>query len=113
MPYLTIHTNVNFSDGQSIAEESSELTSRILHKPLSYIASDVLYNPNMAFGGKCSNKGALVELKSIGLGDKDLFVSELTKYLAQKLFIEDINNINIALIDSPATQTASGGKTFG
>jgi len=113
MPYLTVYTNVELKDGTKIAEEASSLTARILHKPESYVVTNFIYNPNMAFGGSHSNKGALVELKSIGLGDKDKYVSELTELLAERLSISNTQYIAIALIDAPATYTACAGSTFG
>ena len=113
MPYLTVYTNVELKDGAKIAEEASALTAHILHKPESYVVTNIVHNPNMAFGGSHSNKGALVELKSIGLGDKDKYVAEITKLLANRLNISNTQYIAIALIDAPAAYTACGGSTFG
>lgn len=113
MPYLTVYTNVELKDGQKIAEEASSLTAKILHKPESYVVTNFIYNPNMAFGGSHQNKGALVELKSIGLGDKDRFVAELTDLLAAHLNISNTQYIAMALIDAPAAYTACAGNTFG
>ena len=113
MPYLTVYTNVELKDGAKVAEEASTLTAQILHKPESYVVTNIMYNPNMAFGGSHSNKGALVELKSIGLGDKDKYVAELTKLLAAHLGINNTQYVAIALIDAPAAYTACAGRTFG
>lgn len=113
MPYLTVYTNVELNEGSKIAEESSALTARILHKPESYVVTNFIYNANMAFGGSHQNKGALVELKSIGLGDKDRFVAELTALLAARLNISNTQYIAMALIDAPAAYTACAGNTFG
>ena len=113
MPYLTVYTNVDPKDGTQLAKETSALTAQILHKPESYVVTNIVYNPMMCFGGQVQNKGALVELKSIGLGDKDKYVAELTKLLAEKLNISDTHYIAIALTDAPAAYTACGGQTFG
>ena len=110
MPYLTVYTNVEFKNGAALAEEASELTARVLGKPVGYVVANFIYNPNMAFGGSAAAKGALAELKSIGLGGKDAFIGELTAFLAAHL---EERNINIALVDSPAAQTACNGKAFG
>lgn len=113
MPYLTVYTNENPKSGTLLAEKAAELTAKILHKPISYVVTNIVYNPSMAFGGSAENKGALVELKSIGLGDKDKFVSEITSLLATELNITNTSNIAIALTDSLAAYTACAGRTFG
>lgn len=113
MPYLTVYTNVEFKNGAALAEEASELTARVLGKPVGYVVANFIYNPNMAFGGSAAARGGLAELKSIGLGSKDAFIGELTAFLAAHLEIAEERNINIALVDSPAAQTACNGKAFG
>lgn len=113
MPYLTVYTNAEMSNGAALAEKAAELTAKVLHKPVSYVVTNFIYNQAMAFGGKSQNKGALVELKSIGLGDKDKFVSEITSLLSSELNIPDTSNIAVALTDSPAAYTACAGRTFG
>lgn len=113
MPYLTVYTNVELENGEELAEKASELTAKVLHKPINYVVANIVYNKAMAHGGKASNKGALIELKSIGLGDKDRVVAELTAFFAQELNIAQTQYINIALVDCPAMYTAVAGKTFG
>lgn len=113
MPYLTVYTNVENEDMTTLAELAAELTASILHKPVAYVVTNFIYNKTMAFGGKAQNKGALVELKSIGLGDKDKFVAEITAFLSEKLQISNTQNIAIALTDAPAPYTACAGRTFG
>ena len=113
MPYLTIYTNVNSEQGKSIAEETSALAAKILSKPESYVVTNFVYNPNMSFGGSANNKGALVELKSIGLNNKDKFVTEITDLLEKQLQISNRQYIAITLTDAPAMYTACAGHTFG
>ena len=113
MPFLTIYTNAEIKDGEKLAEKASALTSDILGKPISFVVANVIYNFNMSFGGSHANKGALVELVSIGLGNKDKLVEALTNLLEAELNIEDVSNINISLNNAPASQVASGGCTFG
>ncbi|MCM1323722.1 MAG: phenylpyruvate tautomerase MIF-related protein [Acetobacter sp.] len=113
MPYLTVYTNVEIKDGAELAEKSSQVVAETLHKPVNYVVANILYNPMMAHGGSSQNKGALIELKSIGLGDKDKLVSNLTSFFAKELDITNQQYINISLIDCPAVYTAAAGKTFG
>jgi len=113
MPYLTVYTNVELKNGKELAEATSSLTAEILGKPEGYVVTNMVYNPNMCFGGSANNKGALVELKSIGLGNKDKYVASLTELLAKELNIANTKYIAIALIDAPAIYTACGGHTFG
>lgn len=113
MPYLTVYTNKEIKNGAEIAEKAAMLTAQILHKPVTYVVANVIYNPQMSFGGKSDNMGALVELKSIGLGDKDKFVADMTEFLAENIGIENKEFIAMALIDAPAAYTACAGRTFG
>ena len=113
MPYLTVYTNAEFQDGAALAEEASRLTAQILHKPESYVVTNIVHNEAMCFGGSSQNKGALAELKSIGLGDKDEYVAELTKLLAKRLNIGNTQYIAISLTDMPAAYAACSGRTFG
>ena len=113
MPFLTVYTNAESKNLTQTAEEVSHLTAQILHKPERYVVANVIHNPNMAFGGSVANKGALVELKSIGLGDKDKYVAELTTLLAKSLNIPNTQYIAVSLTDMPMAYAACGGRTFG
>lgn len=113
MPYLTVYTNVEIKDGARLAEKSSQVVAETLHKPINYVVANILYNPSMAHSGSCQNKGALIELKSIGLGDKDKVVAELTDFFSRELNITDKHNINLVLEDCNAAHIASNGRTFG
>lgn len=113
MPFLTVYTNAQNNDFAKVAEEASLLVANVLHKPVSYVATNIIYNKAMAFGGSSSESGALVELLSIGLLDKDKLVLELTSFLAKELNIQNVQNINIALNNAQASLVASGGHTFG
>lgn len=112
MPYLTVYTNAKFNNGAQIAEEASRLTAKVLSKPESYVVTNIIYNENMAFGGSNQKTGALVELKSIGLGAKDKFVAEMTNFLSEHLNISNTQYIAIAMADAPAAYTACNGSTF-
>lgn len=112
MPYLTVYTNVDFEHGDKLAEETAVLAAELLHKPVGYVVTNFIYNKAMSFGGSAENKGALLELKSIGLGDKDNFVAQMTAFLQNKLSIKNTKYICMTLTDSPATYTACAGQTF-
>lgn len=113
MPYLTVYTNAEIKDGAELAENASKVVAETLHKPISYVVVNIIHNPQMAHGGSSKNKGALIELKSIGLGDKDKLVSNLTTFFAKELNINNLQYINISLIDCPAAYVACNGQTFG
>lgn len=113
MPYLTVCTNTEIKNGRELSENASALIANVLHKPVNYVAVNIIHNANMAFGGSYENKGVLLELQSIGLGDKNKVVAELTSFFARELNIMDTQYINIVLTDCSAAFIASGGQTFG
>ena len=113
MPYLTVYTNADINNAAELAEKASLLTAEVLHKPVGYVIANIIHNPAMAKGRRKKNKGALIELKSIGFGDKDKAVFELTNFFAKELGITQTQYINISLTDCPAAYTASAGRTFG
>lgn len=113
MPYLTVYTNAEIKNGEELAEKASTLVAELLHKPINYVVANIVHNSMMAHGGSSQNKGALIELKSIGLNNKDKLVSTLTLFFAEELAITNPQYINISLIDCPAAYTASAGRTFG
>lgn len=113
MPYLTVFTNAEIKNGQELAEKASGLIADVLRKPINYVAANIIQNQYMAFGGNSQTRGALIELQSIGLGDKDKLVAELTNFFARELNITDNNYINLVLEDCSAAHIASNGRTFG
>ncbi len=113
MPYLTAYTNVNFSNGAALAEEASEIVASALGKPIGYVAVNLIYNPAMAFGGNSANKGVMAQLISVGVGGKDELITALTDFFTERLQIKDTKFIDIALIASPASLAACGGRSFG
>ena len=113
MPYLTVYTNVDFDNSKQLVEDSAKLVSSTLGKPINYVVTNFIYNPNMSFKGSVDNKGALVDMLSIGFNNKDKLVADLTSFLSQRLNIADTSNINISLNDASASNVASRGITFG
>lgn len=113
MPYLTVYTNAEVRNGAELAEKASVVVAETLHKPINYVVANIIHNPAMAHGGSSQNKGALIEVKSIGLGDKDKLITELTNFFAKELNINTPQYINISLTDIPAAYTAASGRSFG
>lgn len=113
MPFLTVYTNVEIKNSEELAEKSAQIVVNALYKPINYVVTNIVYNKAMSFAGKSNQKGALVEVLSIGFNNKELLISALTDLLERELQIENSRNINISLIDAKASNVASGGKTFG
>ena len=72
MPFLIVHTNAKLKDNnpEQFVEDAANLVAQELHKPISYVVASYDYNAAMSFGGSAQKHGALVEMKSIGFGDK-------------------------------------------
>lgn len=111
MPFLTIYTNSNVKDN-NVAVEAAQLVAMQLSKPIRYVVVNVINNPNMAFDGSKENKGALIEMKSIGFGNKQLLAQALTDLIADKMKVNK-SLINIEFVDMPASTVAIGGNLLG
>ncbi len=111
MPFLTVYYNSDVKN-EKFAEEAAELVAKQLCKPIRYVVVNVINNPDMAFEGSVNNKGALVEMQSIGFGDKSGLARLLTDLIAEKLQVER-NLVNIHLSDMPASTVAIGGNLLG
>ena len=111
MPFLTVYYNSNVKN-EKFAEEAAELVAKQLCKPIRYVVVNVINNPDMAFEGSVNNKGALVEMQSIGFGDKTSLVRALTDLIVEKLQVER-GLVNIHLLDMPASTVAIGGNLLG
>lgn len=111
MPFLTIYYNSDIKD-DSFVKEAAELVAKQLSKPIRYVVVNVINNPDMAFDGSVINKGALVEMQSIGFGDKTSLVRALTDLIVEKLQVER-GLVNIHLVDMPANTVAIGGNLLG
>ena len=46
MPYLTVYTNVDFNNSKELVEDSAKLVSIVLGKPINYVVTNFIYNPN-------------------------------------------------------------------
>ncbi|MBE6452582.1 MAG: hypothetical protein E7012_03740 [Alphaproteobacteria bacterium] len=111
MPFLTVYSNTEIKD-EKIVQDAAELVAKQLGKPIRYVVVNVINNENMAFEGSVKNKGALVEMQSIGFGDKDVLVKSLTDLLVERLQVER-GLVNIHLTDMPASTVAIGGNLLG
>ena len=111
MPFLTVYYNSDIKD-DNFVKEAAELVANQLSKPIRYVVVNGVNNPNMAFNGSVNNKGALVEMQSIGFGDKNTLVKSLTDLIVEKLQVER-GLVNIHLVDMPANTVAIGGNLLG
>lgn len=115
MPFLIVHTNAKLKDNnpEQFVEDAANLVAQELHKPISYVVASYDYNAAMSFGGSAQKYGALVEIKSIGFGDKRGLSKILTEFLYDRLEGLDVSSVNIELIDIPASGLAIGGNLLG
>lgn len=109
MPFLTIHTNGKVQDSKAFLAETADFVAAELHKPISYVIVTLDSNQDMLFGGNENIKSALVEMKSIGFGNKAALAAKLTDFLEAKLAL-DKRHINIHFIDMPAADLSIGGS---
>ncbi len=114
MPFLTINTNAKPDgiSGRELVEDASALVAQTLEKPVSYVVAAFNYNEDMAFGGSTENKGALIEMKSVGFADTQKLVEILTDFVVKTTNAER-RFVNIELTDMPASTVAVGGRLLG
>lgn len=115
MPFLIVHTNAKLKDNnpEQFVEDVANLVAQELHKPISYVVVNYNYNPNMSFGGSTGKYGALVEMKSIGFGNKSGLAKILAEFLNDRLEGLDLHSVNIEFVDMPASSLAIGGSLLG
>lgn len=115
MPFLLVHTNAKLKDNnpEQFVSAATNLLGEELRKPHQYIVVAYDYNPHIAFAGSCDNKGALVEMKSIGFGSKTGLAKLLSEFLFDRLEGIELNNINIEFVDMAASDVAIGGHLLG
>ena len=111
MPFLTIYTNAG-AGNDAVVSDAAELVAKSLSKPLRYVVINLQYNPMMAFDGSVQNKGALLEMKSIGFNNKTALASALTDFVVERLGAER-GLVNIEFVDMPANTVAIGGSLLG
>lgn len=111
MPFLTIKTNAT-TVNRDIAEKAANLVAEHLHKPIRYVVVSIEANRFMAFNGSMDVKGALIEMKSIGFGNKSLLAKALTKFAVDNFNVEE-NFVNIHFVDMPGHDVAIAGSLLG
>lgn len=111
MPFLTINTNADNKD-KNLAEDAARLVAETLGKPIAYVVVTVRAGQNMAFGGNSENKGALIEMKSIGFADKSGLAQKLTDLAVSRLDVE-ARFVNIEFVNMAASDVAISGNLLG
>lgn len=111
MPFLTINTNADNKD-KHLAEDAARLAAETLGKPIAYVVATVRAGQDMAFGGSSENKGALIEMKSIGFADKAGLARKLTDLVVSRLDAE-ARFVNIEFVDLAASDVAISGNLLG
>lgn len=112
MPFLIINTNADVKNSETFLEEAASFVASELRKPVKYVIVDLKANQKMVFGGDKEIKSALVEMKSIGFGNKADLAGKLSDFLADKLGLNK-SYINIHFIDMPGADLSIGGSLLG
>ncbi len=91
MPYLKVSTNLSMSenDKNDFLKQASDTVSQLLSKPERYVFVEILSDQSLSMSGS-SEPAAYVELKSIGLPEKDTagFSADLCDLLKQALEVD-------------------------
>ncbi len=111
MPFLTIYSN-GVNTNKNLTAEAAQLVADALGKPIKYVVVNVVMNPAMAFDGSAQNKGALIEMKSVGFRDKNALAEQLTDFVVANLGVE-AGLVNIQFVDMPADTVAIAGSVLG
>ena len=111
MPFLTIRTNADNNDNR-LAEDVAKLVADTLRKPIAYVVVTVCAELKMCFGGSADNKGALIEMKSVGFADKVGLARKLTEFVVNRLNVK-AEFVNIEFVDMAASDVAIAGNLLG
>lgn len=113
MPYVTIDTNAKIKASDAMLEELVDIVSETLGKPKVYIIAKINTSKDMICGDNIENIGALIEMKSVGFGDKKVLLTQrLTEFVKQHLGAEG-KYVGIHLVDMPAANVAHNGTLLG
>jgi phenylpyruvate tautomerase PptA (4-oxalocrotonate tautomerase family) len=114
MPYLKISTNLSMSDSDKneLLKQASDVVSQLLSKPERYVFVEIISNQSQSMSGS-TEPAAYVELKSIGLPEKDTagFSAELCDFIKQALGV-DPERIYIEFINIPRHLWGWNSGTF-
>ena len=111
MPFLTIKTNAT-TVNRDIVEKAAALVAEQLHKPVRYVVVSVESNRFMAFNGSMDVKGVLMDMKSIGFGNKEALAKALTDFAVNNFNVEE-KFVNINFVDMPGQEVAIAGSLLG
>ncbi len=112
MPYLTIDTNAKVKISAEMLEDAVSLVAETLGKPKSYVIVKINSNKDLIAGETIDNVGALIEMKSIGFGDKKAELArKLTDFAVQRFGAEG-RYVGIHFLDMPANDVAHNGMLF-
>lgn len=115
MPFLNVHTNILLENihKERFLEEALEFVSNELGKPQTRTIINYMYNPDILFGPKREDLGALIELKAIGFPqDRAKLAKNLTNFIYEKLEA-DMDHIEIEFVDMPASTLSIAGQLKG
>jgi len=112
MPLLSIRTNINLNDLNSLASLASKTTANALGKPESYVMVAVEDQLTMLFAGS-DEPTAYLELKSISLPESETktLSSVLCQLINEQLDIEK-NRIYIEFSNAERHMWGWNGSTF-
>lgn len=112
MPFLIIHTNAEAKDAKVFLNEATDFIASELRKPKNYVIVSLDVNLQMAFGGSCDCHGALVEMQSVGFGDKEDLAKKITDFLVSRLNLQR-DMVNILFTNISAADLSIGGSLLG
>jgi phenylpyruvate tautomerase PptA (4-oxalocrotonate tautomerase family) len=112
MPLLSIKTNVQVGDRDSLAGLASKTTASVLGKPESYVMVVIEDQLTMLFAGN-HDAAAYLEMKSIGLPEAETgnLSSSLCQLVSEQLQIEQ-NRIYIEFSNAERHMWGWNGSTF-
>ncbi len=113
MPFVTIDTNVKTTVTDAMLKEVTDMIVKTLNKPESAVTVKINTGMDITFGGSRKNLGALIEVKSIGYGDKKADLAKQLLDFAQMHFNAEGPLVGIHFVDMPANAVSHNGKLMG
>ena len=113
MPFIVVNTNADVKVSEDMLNDFSDVAVKVLGKQKNYVSVLINTKQNMLFGDSLQNIGALIEFKSIGLGDKREVLAEKLKNLAMDYFDAQGLFVGIEFVDMSAQNVSHDGKLMG
>ncbi|MEE9411441.1 MAG: phenylpyruvate tautomerase MIF-related protein [Methylococcales bacterium] len=114
MPYFKFSTNVSMSesDKKEFLKQASDAISQLLAKPERYVFVEIISDQSLSMSGS-TEPAAYIELKSIGLPEKDTagFSADICDLIKQTVGI-DPERIYIEFINIPRHLWGWNSGTF-